>query len=88
MQKQFPLFVSVFIDSLVFSASEDAGGYAISRHNNQPQVAFVLPYLLIELFYIGMPVVRADGRRTVKWLPKFPGWVDYHIFLGMGYARA
>ena len=21
-------------------------------------------------------------------LPKFLGWVDYHIFLGMGYARA
>ena len=25
-------------------------------------VAFGLPYLLIELFDIGMPVVRADGR--------------------------
>ena len=25
-------------------------------------VAFGLPYLLIELFYIGMPVVRTDGR--------------------------
>ena len=25
-------------------------------------VAFRLPYLLIELFYIGMPVVRADSR--------------------------
>ena len=26
---------------------------------------------------------QADGR-TVTWLPKFLGWVDYHIFLGMG----
>ena len=25
-------------------------------------VAFGLPYLLTELFYIGMPVVRTDGR--------------------------
>ena len=27
----------------------------------------------------------ADGRaRTVTWLPKVLGWLDYHIFLGMG----
>ena len=26
---------------------------------------------------------RADGR-TVTWLPKFLGWVDYHILLAMG----
>ena len=38
---------------------------------------------MMELFYIGMPVVWTDGR-TVTWLPKFLGWVDYHIFLGMG----
>ena len=28
----------------------------------KPGVAFGFPYLLIELFYIGMPVVRTDGR--------------------------
>ena len=42
--------------------------------------------LLIQLFYFGMPVVRTDGRsvgRTVKRLPNFVGWVDYHIFLPM-----
>ena len=36
----------------------------------KPRVAFGLPYLLIELFYIGMPVVRTDGRtdgRMVTW---------------------
>ena len=50
-----------------------------------------LPYLLIELFFIGMPVVRTDGlsggrsvgRCTVTWLPNFLGWVDYFIFLLM-----
>ena len=25
-----------------------------------------LPYLLIQLFYIGMPVVRTDGRSGVR----------------------
>ena len=28
----------------------------------KPCVAFALPYLLIKLFYIGMPVMRTDGR--------------------------
>ena len=28
----------------------------------KPWVTFGLPYLLIELFYIGMPVVQTDGR--------------------------
>ena len=34
IQKQFPLSVFVFIDSLVVSPSQDAGGYAISRQIN------------------------------------------------------
>ena len=35
IQKQFPLSVFVFIDSLlVVSALQDAGSYAISRQNN------------------------------------------------------
>ena len=49
----------------------------------KPWVAFGFPYLLIEIFYIGIPVVRTDGR-TVTWLPNFLGWVDYHISLAMG----
>ena len=28
----------------------------------KPRVALGLPYLLIELFYIGMPVMQTDGR--------------------------
>ena len=44
----------------------------------QPRVAFGLPYLLIKLFYIGMPVVRTDGGRSVYGhvITKFLGWVD------------
>ena len=34
IQKQFPLSVFVVIDSLVVSALQDAGGYAISLQNN------------------------------------------------------
>ena len=49
-------------------------------------------YLLIELFYIGLPVVRTDGqavgRCTVTWLPNFLGWLLYHIFLPMVFRCA
>ena len=34
IQKQFPLSFFIFIDSLVVSTLQDAGGYAISRQNN------------------------------------------------------
>ena len=61
-------------------------------------VAFRLPYLLIELFYIGMPVVwtaswtvdRSVGRCTVTWLPNFLGWVVYipHFLTYGGPLRA
>ena len=40
-------FLFVFIDSLIVSASQDAGGHAISRQKNL-RVAFGLSYLLIE----------------------------------------
>ena len=58
----------------------------------KPWVAFGLPHLLIELFYIGMPVVGTDGRSlsrcTVTWLPHFLGCVDYHICWAMGLSAA
>ena len=34
IQKHFPLSVLVFIDSLVVSASQDAGGHTLSLQNN------------------------------------------------------
>ena len=47
-------------------------------------------YLLIELFYIGMPVVRTDGlsggRSVDAWsrdYQSFFGWVEQFIFLFM-----
>ena len=72
---------------LLFFLSKSPRGHIIS-FQIKPWVAFGLPYLLIEFLYIGMPVVRTDGRSlarcTVTWLPNFLGWVDYHIFLAMG----
>ena len=41
----------------LFFLSKSLGGQI------KPWVAFGLPYLLIELFYIGMPVLQTDGRR-------------------------
>ena len=46
---------------LLFFLSKSPGGHAIS-FQIKPWVAFGLQYLLIELFYIGMPVVRTNGR--------------------------
>ena len=45
---------------LLLFLSKSLGGHVIS-FQIKPRVAFGLPYLLIELFYIGMPVVRMDG---------------------------
>ena len=46
---------------LLFFLSKSLGSHVIS-FQIKPRVAFGLPYLLIELFYIGMPVVWTDGR--------------------------
>ena len=46
---------------LLFFLSKSPGGHAIS-FQMKSWVAFGLPYLLIELSYIGMPVVWTDGR--------------------------
>ena len=45
---------------LLFFLSKSPGGHAIS-FQMKPWIAFGLPYLLIELFYIGVPLVRTDG---------------------------
>ena len=70
---------------LLFFLSKSPGGRVIS-FQIKPWVAFGLPYLLIDLFYIGMPVVRTDDRslgvRSRDY--HFLGWVDYHISLAMG----
>ena len=39
-------------------------------------ITYGLPYLLIELFYTGMPVVQMDSRQSDGVRPR-----DYQIFL-------
>ena len=39
----------------------------------KPRVAFGLPYLLSELFYIGIPVVRTDGQTHGHVIIKISG---------------
>ena len=79
---QTEAFNFVFIDSLIGSASQDAVDHTISR--KRPPVAVGLPYLLIELLYISMPVVWTDVRSCeYKSLPNFLGCIDNHIFLSI-----
>ena len=71
IQKQFPLSVFVFIDSLVVSASQDGGGYAISRQINLElhlgcHTCWLSYFTLVWLWCGRTAGGRADGR-MVKW---------------------
>ena len=50
--------------SLLFFLSNSPGGHAIFRQNHLELL--VVSYLLSEIFYICMPVVRSDGRSGVR----------------------
>ena len=68
-------------DFAVVFLSKSPGHHVIS-FQIKPWVAFGLPYLLIELFYIGMAVVRTDGRCTVtitkcSWVGRLPHFLSY-----------
>ena len=60
------------------------GGHAIS-FQIKPWVAFGLPYLLIELFYIGIPEVRTVGRSMYGHMITKFSWMGglQHLFLPM-----
>ena len=62
IQKQFPLSVFVLIDSLVVSALQDTGGYAISPQKTSSCIWVSIPVNWV--IDIGMPVVRTDGRSS------------------------
>ena len=81
IQKQFPLFVFVFIDSLVVR-TRVAMRFPAKITSSCIWIDIPFDWLILHWYACGV-----DGRlvcRTVTWLPKFLGWVDYHIFLGMG----
>ena len=46
-------------------------------------IPFELPYLLIELFYIGMPVVRTDGRAYCHVITKFSRMGRFFVPMGL-----
>ena len=76
IQKQFPLSVVVFIDSLVVSASQDAGGYAISSQNN-----LKLPYLYVDWVILHLYACGADGRSGGRAVGRAGVWSrDYQNF--------
>ena len=58
-QKQFPLSVFVFIDSLVFSALHKT---PVAMRFPAKIISSCHTCMLIELFYTGMPVVGTYGR--------------------------
>ena len=70
IQKQFPLSVFVFIDSVVVSASQDAGGYAISLQNNLELHLGChtcwLSYFTLVCLWCGRTVGRAYGHVIIK----------------------
>ena len=84
IQKQFPLSVFVFIDSLVVSASQDAGGYAISRRNilelHLGCHTCWLSYFTLVCLWFGRTVGRAYGHV----ISKISRMGRLTHFLGMG----
>ena len=80
IQKQFLLSLFVFIDSLVVSALQDSGGYAISRPNNLELYLGChtcwLNYFTSVCLWCGQTIRCSVGRCTVTWLANFLGWVD------------
>ena len=74
IQRQFPLSIFLFIESLLVSALQDAGGYAISRQNNLELHlgchACWLSYFTWLCLWCGWTVRRSVGVRSR----------DYQIF--------
>ena len=70
IQKQFPLSVFVFIDSLVVSASQDVGGYAISHQNNLELHlgchTYWLRYFTLVCLWCGRTVGQACSHMITK----------------------
>ena len=60
----------------------------------QPRVAFSLPYLFIELFYVHMPVVRTDGRTygyvitKISRMGRLPDFLRYGATLARAWSSA
>ena len=65
IQKRFPLSVFVFIELSLLHKTRVAKRFPAKISSSCIWVCH-FPYLLIELFYIGMPEVLTDGRLGVR----------------------
>ena len=90
IQRQFPLSAFVFIDSLVVSASQDAGDYAISRQNNLELHlgchTCLLSYFTLAYLWCGRTVGRAYGHVITKFSRM--GSLPHFLTHGTSRARA
>ena len=87
IQKQFPLPFSFFLLSFLLHKTRARVAMRfpakITSSSSFIWPAIPVDWVILHESYIGMPLVRTDGPtggRTVTWLPKVFGWVDYHIF--------
>ena len=77
----------VFIDSLVISTSQDAGGYAIFRQNNLEL------HLGYHTCYIGIPLLRTYGRTygheisKISRISRLPHFLRYGATLALNILR-
>ena len=62
----------------MYFLSKSPGSHAIS-FQTEPWVAFGLPYLLIELFYIGMPVVQMDAQAAQTQYVSLNEYINIHM---------
>ena len=90
IQRRFPLSAFVFIDSLVVSASQDAGDYAISRQNNLELHlgchTCLLSYFTLAYLWCGRTVGRAYGHVITKFSRM--GSLPHFLTHGTSRARA
>ena len=91
IQKQFPLSVFVFIDPLVVSAWQDAGGYAISRQNNFELNLGChtcwLSYFALLCLWCGRTVARSVYSHVITKFSRMGGLLLHFLTHGAPLAR-
>ena len=88
MQKQFPLFVFVCIDSLVVSAPQDAGGFVAMRFPAKITlhlVAIPVDWVILHWYACGVDG-RAYGHVITK-ISRMGTWLDFFRY-GSTLARS
>ena len=86
-QKQSPLSVFVFIDCLVVSVLQDAGGYTMpAKVTSSLRLGCHTCSWLSYFTLVCLWCRRTVARYTVMWLPDFLGWEDL-LSYGAPHAR-